>query len=362
MKRVLAGALALGVVGSAGGLGLGVSAGDAGYLSDDFTNNPTPSPVGDASTAQVVYALGGARPPGFPWYDYTKRAGAGYFPNVPRDVIEYPAGAPFSWVPDMFLPPGPRDRVSIGDAATVATKNLDTAIRGGTAPAAAVGLSLGTLALDNEQVRLANDPTAPPPDKLSFTMIGDPMGRQAFGTSFLSGIFPPGSYIPLIDYTMPQPVDSQYDTNRVVAAYDGLADFPDRPDNLVAVANATAAALVVHTSTAFTGPGDVPPENIRTTVNSRGGKTTTYLVPVNHLALTLPLRILGMSDGQVDQLDRVLQPMVDAGYSRNDDPATRPIAVDPVAGMDPIAVLDPGTRDSIESISSQVRSFIGPLS
>jgi len=261
----------------------------------------------------------------------------------------------------MFLPPGGRDNESIGEAATIATANLNTAIRSGVAPAAVVGLSQGTLALDKEQIRLANDPTAPPPDALSFTLIGDPTGQHAFGASFLSGIFPPGSYIPLIDYTMPTPVDSQYDTNKIVAAYDGLADFPDRPDNLVSVANATLASAIVHTPAAFTGPGDVPPQNIRVTVNSRGATTTTYLVPVNHLPLTLPLRYLGFSDAFVDQLDRVLQPMVDAGYSRNDNLLTKPVSVDPVAGMDPVAVLDPATRDSIEGAFAQVRDIIGPV-
>ena len=192
-------------------------------------------------------------------------------------------------------------------------------------------------------------------------MIGDPTGRHAFGASFLSGIFPPGSYIPLIDYTMPKPVESQYDTNKVVAAYDGLADFPDRPDNLVSVANATAASAIVHTPAAFTGPGDVPPQNIRTTVNSRGAKTTTYLVPVNHLPLTLPLRYLGLSPGFVDQIDSVLQPMVDAGYSRNDNPVAKPMSVDPVHGMDPVAILDPATRDTIEGAFSAVRTFVPPI-
>jgi diacyltrehalose acyltransferase len=360
MKRLLAGALAVGVVGAAGGLGTGVSAAEPGYPFDPA--HPTPVPVGDASTAQVVYALGGARPPGIPWVDYTNRAGNQYFPNAKRDLIDYPAGAPFSWVPSMFLPPGyTPDRVSIGVAATQATNNLDAAIRNGTQPAAAVGLSQGTLALDKEQVRLANDPKAPPPDKLTFTTIGDPTGYHAFGKSFLAGVFPPGSYIPFIDYTMPQPVESQYDTNRVIATYDGLSDFPDRPDDLVADANAFAASAIVHTPAAFTGPGDVPPQNMRTTVNSKGATTTTYLIPVNHLPLTLPLRYLGMSDGFVDQIDSVLQPMVDAGYSRYDDPLARPTSVDPVHGMDPIAILDPATRDSIEGAFATVRSVMPPL-
>jgi diacyltrehalose acyltransferase len=356
--RLLAGAVAALVAGLAGGFAPGVAAGEPADSSDNPA--PTPFPVGQAATVKVVYALGGARAPGIPWYDYTSRAGSCYFPNAERDIIDYPAGAPFSWLPSIFLPPGPRDNVTIGVAADDATNGLDKAIRNGTKPAAAVGLSQGTLALDQEQARLANDPTAPPPDKLQFTMIGDPTGRHAFGASFLSGIFPPGSYIPLIDYTMPQPVESQYDTNKIVAAYDGLADFPDRPDNAVAVANATAASAIEHTPAAFTGPGDVPPQNIRTTVNSRGATTTTYLVPVNRLPLTLPLRYLGVPDGLVDQLDGVLQPMVDAGYSRNDNPATKPTSVDPVHGMDPVALLDPATRDSIEGAFSMIRSFITP--
>lgn len=40
---------------------------------------------------------------------------------------------------------------------------------------------------------------------------------------------------------------------------------------------------------------------------------------MNHLPLTLPLRYLGMSDAEVDQIDSVLQPQIDAAYARNDN-------------------------------------------
>ena len=36
--------------------------------------------------------------------------------------------------------------------------------------------------------------------------------------------------------------------------------------------------------------------------------------------------------------------MVDAGYSRNDDPATAPVTVDSVHGYDPAAVTAPATQ------------------
>lgn len=359
MRKLLAGAVAVWLTAGAVGLGPAVAQGEP---ADPWApwQPPVPSPVGDAATAKVVYALGGARPPGIPWYEYTNRAGSLYFPNTKRDIIDYPAGAPFSWMPLMSLS-SPQDKVSIGEAARQATNSLDNAIRHGTEPAVAVGLSQGTLALDQVQARFANDPTAPPPDRLQFTTIGDPMGTHAFGASFLAGIFPPGSHIPLIDYTMPPPVESQYDSNRIVAAYDGLADFPDRPDNLWADANAFVGAAVVHTPAAFTGPGDVPPQNIRTTVNSRGATTTTYLVPVNHLPLTLPLRYLGMAEAEVNAIDAVLQPQIDAGYSRNDNLFARPVSVDPVRGMDPVEILDPATRDSIENAFATVRDLIGPI-
>jgi hypothetical protein len=353
MKRMLAGVMALGAIGYAAGLGAGVSA------ADDANGATARSSVGRSSTARVVYAVGGARAPDIPWYDYTERAGDAYYPGARRTIVDYPAAAAFNWLPDMFLPAGGRDGGSIGQAVDVAARHLDADIRGGTRPAAAVGLSEGALGLDQERMRLAGDPVAAPaPGALSFSEFGDPTGRNAFGASMLAHIFGPGSYIPVIDYTMPKAVDSQYDDNEVVTAYDGLSDFPDRPDNLVSLANAAAGAALVHTPTAFTSPGDVPSTNIRTAVNPKGGTTSTYLIPVDHLPLTIPLRYLGVPDGFVDQIDSVLQPMADAGYVRNDNPVTKPVSVDPVHGMDPVALLDPATRDSFIRTFSTIRGMI----
>lgn len=287
------------------------------------------------------------------------RAGEGFYPNTKRDLIDYPAGAPFSWMPT-WLVPGPRDHATIGEAATQATDSLEAAVRQGTEPAATIGLSQGSLALDQVQARLAHDPTAPPPDQLQFATFGDPSGANAFGKSFLASIFPPGSYIPVIDYTMPQQPESQYDSNRIFAAYDGLADFPDRPDNLIALINCAFGAAIGHTPAAFARPGDVPPQNIRTTVNSRGATTTTYMLPVNHLPMTLPLRYLGWSDALVGRIDALLQPEIDAGYSHDDDPLTKPISVDPINGMDPVTSADPSTRDSILGAFAQVRTIFPP--
>lgn len=359
MKRLIAGALTALTVGTAGALGPAVAAAEPGNPWDNPFLPPTPSPVGEAANAKVVYALGGARPPAFDWWFYTNRAGNGFYPNAKRDLIDYPAGAPFSWMPT-WLVPGPRDKVTIGEAATQATNSLNGAVHRGTEPAAAVGLSQGSLALDQVQARLATDPTAPSPDKLQFTTFGDPSGTNGYGKSFLASIFRPGSYIPIIDYRMPEKPDSQYNSNRVFAAYDGLADFPDRPDNLLALLNCAAGAAIGHTPAAFIRPDQIPPQNVRTTVNSRGATETTYMIPVNHLPLTLPLRYLGWSDEMVDQMDAMLQPQIDAAYSHNDNMLSRPVSVDPVNGMDPVATVDPGMRAGIEKTFAQLRDLFGP--
>jgi diacyltrehalose acyltransferase len=139
-------------------------------------------------------------------------------------------------------------------------------------------------------------------------------------------------------------VESQYDTYQFVSAYDSIADWPDRPDNWMALANAVVGLATGHTAVAFTNPSMVPPQNIRTTVNSKGAKTTTYLIPEQHLPLVLPFKYLGVPEDTLNQLDAVLKPMVDAGYSRNDNPLTAPITVDPVNGYDPAAATAPATQ------------------
>lgn len=356
MKRLIAGSLAAWLVGIAGGFGPHLAAGDPGF----GWMPPVPAPVGDASTTKVVYAVGGARPPGLDWAYYTNKSGDRFFPGAKREIIDYPAGAMFSWVPTFVLP-GPRDNTTIGNAANIAVDNLDKALhRTGTDQAAAVGLSQGGLAMDTEQARLANDPTAPPPDRLTFTTFGDPSGTNGFGTSFLASFFKPGDHIPIVDYTMPQRPDSQYNSNRVFAAYDGFADFPDRMDNLPALLNGAFGAGISHTPAAFVAPEQIPPQNIRTTVNSRGATETTYMIPVNHLPLTLPLRFLGWPDAKVDQIDAVLAPQIDAAYAYNDNPAAKPISIDPVHGMDPLERVDPGFRDSLLNAFAQLRAILPP--
>jgi diacyltrehalose acyltransferase len=345
LKKLLAGVTALVTVGATGCFGVKT------VSADDTPAGGTPAP--GTSADGTAYALGGAHVLGIPYDEYIRREGDEWFPGLKRQIVRYPAGQVQGHVLERLFPGiGRLDETfpglgvngpSVGESVDEGAGNLDAAIRNG-GRGTAIGLSEGSLVLDAEQARLANDPTAPPPDQLNFATFGDPVARHAFGQSFLTAMFPVGGVVPALDYRIPPPFESQYDTKMFVSAYDSIADFPDRPDNMFALANTLMGLATGHTAVAFTNPGMVPPQNIRTTVNSKGATTTTYLIPEKHLPLVMPLAYIGIPEDTLNKLDAILMPRVNAGYSRNDDPATAPIQVDPVRGFDPAAVTAPATQ------------------
>ncbi|MBX8692141.1 PE-PPE domain-containing protein [Mycobacterium vulneris] len=375
MKKLLAGLallMATSVTGSSGVLGSAWA---------DDTPAPTPPPGGPAagtpSNPGTAYALGGAHVLGIPYDEYIRMTGEKWFPGMKRTKVDYPAGQVQGHTLERFFPgigalgekfyPGiGLDGPSIGESVDEGEGNLDAAIRNG-GKGTAMGLSEGALVLNAVKARLVNDPTAPPPDQLSFATFGDPIAKHPFGESFLTQNFPVGSVVPFMDYRIPAPVESQYHTDQYISAYDSIADWPDRPDNWMSVINAIAGLATGHTAIAFTDPSNVPAQNIRTTVNSKGATTTTYMVPEEHLPLVLPFKYLGYDKNTLNELDRVLLPMVDAGYSRNDDPATAPITVDPVHGFDPAEVTAPaneatfgGNTDPMSELANAALSVLNP--
>lgn len=370
MKKLLAGLALLVTTSVTGSLGI------VGSARADDSPAPRP-PVPGNPDPGTAYALGGAHVLGIPYDEYIRMTGEQWFPGMRRVKVDYPAGQVQGHTLERLFPGiGPigekiypglgLDGPSIGESVDEGEGDLDAAIRTG-GKGTAMGLSEGALVLNAVKARLANDPTAPPPDQVTFATFGDPIARHPFGESFLTQNFPVGSVVPFMDYRVPAPVESQYHTDQFISAYDSIADWPDRPDNWMSVINAIAGLATGHTAIAFTNPSNVPPQNIRTTVNSKGATTTTYLVPEEHLPLVLPFKYLGYDQNTLNQLDRVLQPLVDAGYSRNDDPATAPVTVDPVHGFDPAKVTAPaneatfgGGADPMSEIVNAAMSVLNP--
>jgi pimeloyl-ACP methyl ester carboxylesterase len=183
-----------------------------------------------------------------------------------------------------------------------------------------IGESMGSMVAARVAAELAAGPDAPSPDDVRFILIAPPEAGVA-------EYFREGTFIPILNYRVKRVATSPYPTTIVIGEYDGWADPPDRPWNLLASANALMGIVYVHgLPIAATDPDDVPPGNVTTIPGtSEHGPITTLLVPTRNLPLTQLFRDLGVPDELVDEVDAVLRPVIDSAYVRHDQPRdTRP--------------------------------------
>lgn len=257
----------------------------------------------------TVLAVGGI---GFPTVDQStmKAALGGIFDDGTNTFVNVP------WPGEAAPVNG---TLKLGQSIAIGTENLYSAINNTPGPKVASGVSGSAIVINEVMRRLIDDPDAPTPDELSFVIVAD---AERGILSALTPLF--GTRPDALDYTVrPMPV-TPYDVMVVKGEYDGLADWPDRPWNLLAVFNALAGTGIwpgfrsTHWDTIWQDPTTAPTENITTTVNDKGGVTTTYLVPVAELPILQPLRDQGMPESTISWLNSVLKPLVDLGYRRND--------------------------------------------
>jgi hypothetical protein len=183
-------------------------------------------------------------------------------------------------------------------------------------PVRIAGVSQGALAIAEAKRRIMalDEDERPGDDDVVFVAIGDPSGPTGIGSRL------PGLHIPYVGVTFRPAPETPYDTIIVTREYDGLADFPDRPLNIFSTLNAIAGVVYVHPISY--GPDTdldaIPDADVTESVNSLGGKTTTYFIQNDRLPLLQPLRDLNVDERFVSAIEHPLKQLVDAGYSRND--------------------------------------------
>lgn len=240
--------------------------------------------------------------------------------------ISHPPPYPEQLLPEFFVSDAvtridyPAALFGMDRSIGIATAGIVDAVRTTPGPVVVAGFSQGAVAVARAKQALMALPAQqrPDPGQLSFITVGDPSG--------------PGGILRVLPFRVPviglSPVaapDTPYDTVTVNGEYDGWADFPDRPRDLLSLANALMGTAYVHGGYE-TVPGGldvstVPARNITTTTNTLGGHTTTYLIPTEKLPLLQPLRDLGVPEAVVAAIEKPLKARVDAGYRRNDVPA-----------------------------------------
>lgn len=223
--------------------------------------------------------------------------GHSYTPVAPADdAVAYPST---SWW--------------IGAANKAGLQELNNRLSDGR-PRTVVGISQGAVIVDNYL-------RGTPDTGNKYVVAADPLRPGGIVYSVL----PQGTYIPVVDHTVAPPPETAADVDVVTQEYDGWADFPDRPWDVVSSANAVMGMGVVptgglsaHARTPVDPDTYTNAEVVSKDTNSKGGTTTKYLVRSKTLPLTEPLRNVGVNGSLVDRVDSFLKPIVDAGYSRND--------------------------------------------
>ncbi|EHB45677.1 PE-PPE domain protein [Mycolicibacterium rhodesiae JS60] len=162
------------------------------------------------------------------------------------------------------------------------------------------GHSQGGQVVYSDLRRFAADPAnAPDPSRLTWISIGNPEnsygGRRGKTESATDPWLPP---------------DTAYQGTEVIRQYDGWADWPDDPGNLLAVANAVVGMFSIHTNYRQVDLDD--PNNVRFTpeVNGQPGNVTYVWAPTK----TLPL--VAWAGPFAPALDDALRPIVEKGYQR----------------------------------------------
>jgi len=202
-------------------------------------------------------------------------------------------------------------------------------------PVVVFGYSQGATVASIEKAQLSRLP-AQDQAAINFVLIGNPNRPNgglferlaAFGT------------VPILDATFgqPTPTNTAMSTVDVAFQYDGVADFPLYPVNLLAVLNATAGFWYIHGS--YLAPNSRDPAGLPNGLTAdeldaaiadpanqqhlAGSDTTYVLIPTPNLPLLQPLREFGafthtefLTTPLIDLIQPALRVLIETGYDRS---------------------------------------------
>jgi PE-PPE domain/PE family len=189
------------------------------------------------------------------------------------------------------------------------------------------GYSQSAIIASLEMQKLAAmGPLAPGAGQLSFVLVGNEMNPNGG----LLARFPNLSIASLgLTFYGGTPADTIYPTSIYTLEYDGFADFPQYPLNVVSDLNAVMGILFVHTTyvNPFLGMPAVTPTQVDNAIHlstspgyyTNGGVTNYYVIPTENLPLLDPLRYIPVIGNPIaDLLQPDLKVIVNLGYGNPD--------------------------------------------
>jgi hypothetical protein len=180
-----------------------------------------------------------------------------------------------------------------------------------------VGVSQSSMISSLEMRNILNLPAGSQPSatQLGFTLMGDPMNPNG-------GLFArfPGLTLPSmgLEFYGATPSDTPWPTTIYSMQYDGFADFPRYPINILSDINAFAGILFVHPTYATVNPQTLPASDIvhLQTEPTYTGNTEYYMIVQNqNLPLLAPVaKIPFIGQPLVDLVQPDLRVLVNLGY------------------------------------------------
>jgi hypothetical protein len=226
---------------------------------------------------------------------------------------------------------------------------------------------ISSLEMKNLAAMGAGAPTA---NQLGFTLIGDQMNPNGGLLARFPG-FPNGQplQIPSMGITFygATPSNTIYPTQIYTLEYDGFADFPQYPINLISDLNAFVGILNVHSQYMYLNPAALPPGYaIQQLPTSPGytGVTTYYMMSTpNGLPLLEPLRAIPVIGNPIaDLLQPDLTTIVNLGYGNpNFGWSQGPADVQTYFGLFPHVSQQLIAQDLITGAQQGAHAFVGDI-
>ena len=186
------------------------------------------------------------------------------------------------------------------------TQQLNT----GNTPITVFGYSQSAIiaALDLPQLQAMGVPKS----DISFVLVGNEMTPNGGALARFPGLNLTSVGLPFYGG---MPANTGYSVYNYTLEYDGFADFPQYPINVLADLNAVAGIALVHTTYASIPQSQVDSAIQLPTSPGYDGGTTYYMIPTKNLPLLAPLRLLPIIGNPLaDLIQPDLRYLVNWGY------------------------------------------------
>ena len=146
--------------------------------------------------------------------------------------------------------------------------------------------------------------------------------------------------------TVAEPTNTPFHTDVITRQYDGVADFPLYPLNVISLLNAVLGLVYVHLY-----PFDVSLADPSTPLPDTHGDTSYYFFETPDLPLFGPLRTLGVPEPLIDVFEPFFRVLVELGYDRT-IPPWEPTPARLIPTFDPVTLV----ADLVDAIGEGINN------